>query len=184
MSKSKKMWVRSTSFASSVVGTSLDNARVQSLRDASITNSVLGVTQFGLPNEFTVVRFLGWWQVESTDTAAGVVTNPAPCYFGARPAGTEEIEEMSADANFRTESGPQSDPLEDWMFWNPAFPANAAFGTGTQETFIGKGSFDIRSSRRVDSFKGDIAIMAQFPVSSLTTTTQSFRLSWAALCIV
>lgn len=185
--RSQKLWVRS-SISLTVVGTSANTASVNSLRDASATTTASGAAQLGLPNEFTVVRFLAWAQYESLDTAAGLLSNPPAGIVGVRVGGKEEIEEMIADTAFRAESGPVQDPLSDWLLWGPTHAAQgvaANVGTGsTTDVFIGKEMFDIRSARRVDGLSEDIAIMLQVPVASLATTTQSMRLSYAALCIV
>lgn len=182
MSNTQKVWVRQN-FLGTAVGTSGDTTRLFGLRDASAVITANGATTL-LDSEFTVIRFMGHWQVDVVDSGAGVVSNPAPVVFGGRVAGSEELEELIADPLFRAESGPLQDPMADWLFWNPAFAGNSGYVDGAVNGFIGKGMFDVRSARRVDARREDFGVMAQFTQSALTTTTQSFRLSWAALCLV
>lgn len=180
---SQKVWVRSQ-LSKVVSGTSADTASVTSLRDASLTTTASGALQLGLPNEFTVVRFLAWVQVTQTDTAAGLLVNPQPGIIGVRVAGKEEIEELAADAAFRAESGPFQDGQSDWLLWGPTYPANGIGVEGTAEALVGKEMFDIRSARRVDSLGEDIALFLQSAGNVQATTTFAMRASFAALCVI
>lgn len=182
---SQKIWIRNPSFTKTIVGTSTDTAAVQSLRENSQTNTAVGLTLYvGLPQEFTVVRFLAWVQATVQDSGAGLVTNPNPGLIGVRVSSKEEIEEAAGDAGFRAEIGPVQDPLGDWLLWGPVMAANGAVVEGTTEAVFGKAMFDIRSARRVDGLTEDLAVMLQFPAAALSTTTQSIRASFAALCVI
>lgn len=183
--RSSKVWVRNPSQSLTVIGTSTDTAAVQSLRENSIVTTAVSTTlQVGLPNEFTVVRFLAWAQLTADDSGAGLVSNYPAGIIGVRVASKEEIEEMAGDAGFRSETGPVGDVNGEWMLWGLVYAANGGFTTGAQEVQVGKEMFDIRSARRVDGLTEDVVISLQMPVSALTTTTRSLRVSWAALCVL
>lgn len=181
-----KTWIRSAGTSVAAIAGQVTRADViSSVRQTSLVNLPITGTQLGLPNEFTVIRLLGWWQLEhfATTAAAGTTNNP-PAIIGVRTAGAEEIEEMVADNAFATESGPVLDPMADWMAWVPCYTDSATgFDANASELFTGKGHFDIRSSRRVDGLRDDIVIMAQFQGTVPTGMRSDLRLSWAALCL-
>lgn len=183
----QKVWIRSAGVSASATAGAVNDADVHaSVRQSSLVNLPITGTQLGLPGEFTVIRLLGWWQLEhfAVTAAAGTTNNP-PCIVGVRTAGSEEIEEMVADNAFAIESGPVLDPMADWMAWVPCFADNATgFDANASELFSGKGHFDIRSARRVDGIRDDIVIMSQFQGTVPTGMRSDFRLSWAALCLV
>lgn len=181
--KRSLVWVRRANVTKATVGTSADTAAVTSLRNDSVVQTQGGVSYPGLPNEFTVVRFLAWLSGEEQDSGAGILTNPLMPVFGVRVAGREELEELIADAGFRAESGPAQDYQADWMVWAPVPLDNYNESTGSVDVHRGKLVLDIRASRRVDSLSEDIGIFLQTESSALTTTTRSLRISYAALCM-
>lgn len=182
--KSQRVWVRSTSFSKTAVGTTVDTAGVEGVRDRSSVLTAGGLVTT-LDSEFTVVRLIGHYSCEDLNTNVGVLTNPPPFFIGARVAGTEELEELAADANFRSESSPFADPMADWHTWVPAYPNNATLFASPVELFVGKGMFDIRSARRVDGRREDFAVfLSTGAVAIDASITRSVRLSWAALCVV
>lgn len=182
----QKVWVRQTSFSASFPATTVEGASVVSMRGASTVTTGTGAVVTGLPNEFTVVRLIGHWTVEHfAATAAAGTTNNPPVVFGFRVAGAEEIEEMIADIGFRSESGPSSDPMADWMAWVPGYADNpSGFDANASEITVGKGMFDLRAARRVDGLREDIAVMMQATGTVPTGMITSARLSWSALCLV
>lgn len=182
-----KVWVRSPAITVNAAAASANESDlIFSLRGDSNVAGSLGGTYFGLNQDFTVIRLLGWWYLEhfATTAAAGTTNNP-PVILGVRVAGNEELEELNADANFRLESGPALDPMADWLAWVPCYADN--FGStdgGASEILSGKGHFDIRSARRVNGIREDLMGIVQFPGTVPAGMLSSFRFSYAALCLV
>lgn len=185
--RNQKLWIRVSNFVLTTTGVSNGAVSVQGLRDQSVTGTGGGNAQLGLEQEFTVVRFIGTWQLTITETAAGTVTGNPASIIGARTGTSEELEEFLSDPVFRLESGPVLDPLTDWMLWNPVHAGNGVsgnFGSATGEAFVGRGMFDIRSSRRVDSIREDFIVFLNNPANATGTLTTTLNLSYQALCVI
>lgn len=182
----QKIWVRNSNFVLSAPAGSVQLAAVSSLRAASAVTTGFGTAQLGLPQEFTCVRLIGHWYLEYfANPASAGVTNNLLVFFGARVAGAEELEEMLADPNFATESGPAADPMADWMAWVPMYADNpSGFDVNATEIIAGKGMFDLRAARRVDGLREDLLISLQQLGTTPTGMVISARLSLAALCVV
>lgn len=184
--ESQKIWVRLPNFSVSSPAASVNTAAVASLRGSSAVATAAGATQLGLPNEFTVVRIIGHYYVEhfAGTSAAGTTNNPA-VFFGARVSSAEELEEMVADPNFASESGPSQDPMSDWMAWVPMYADNpSGFDGNASEITAGKGMFDLRAARRVDGLRGDLLLALQTLGTTPTGMIISARVSLSVLCIV
>lgn len=185
MARSQKIWVREPNFPLTAVGATTGAAAVRSLRDRANVLTAGGVAQPGLPQEFTVVRFMAWWQYQVIDTNAATVIGNLPACIGARVAGTEEIEELAANTPYREENGPLQDPETDWMFWHPCYAGMGGFSSvANTEVVTGMGHIDIRSARRVDSLRDDFAVYLQLPVNGVANINQSLQVSYAALVVV
>lgn len=186
MARSQKLWVRRANFNLTVTGVHTGSAAVQSVRETANVLSAGGVAQPGLPQEFTVVRFMASWQYQMVDTSAAVLSNYPAAVVGVRTAGVEELEEMTANTAFREESGPAQDPMADWMAWNPMHAGQGVASVAAQwEMLTGKGTMDVRSARKVDGLRDDIGVFIQLPPNALLSgLTVSVNLAWAALCIV
>lgn len=184
--QSQKVWIRVPSFSVSSPAAGVNTAAVSSLRSASFVNTAGGTPLAGLPNEFTVVRTIGHYYVEhfASPAASGTTNNPA-VFFGARVSSAEEIEEMIADPNFAVESGPSQSPMDDWFAWVPMYADNpSGFDVNASEITAGKGMFDLRSARRVDALRGDVAFMLQTLGTTPAGMVISARVSLSFLCIV